>query len=233
VCTRTAWHSTYIIFSFANRKKGRKKREKKERKCSLTLSISLDSISLSISIQQPWLSLLEEEEEAALFTQSSSLASCFWLVSHSPRKLLTTAIPPNFPAAIILTIWFLLSIFFHVFRFSVLNLFFLTQDFEMLQVKVKNWAHGVEGETFAGITARFGAFLPKEEKNSYRLTAVFSNPLNGCSPSSSKVLTTLSLAYVSFILLLIELILSHYFQGNVLGVTRFCMMKLWGVCVLS
>ncbi|KAJ7008652.1 hypothetical protein NC653_007343 [Populus alba x Populus x berolinensis] len=84
-------------------------------------------------------------------------------------------------------------------------------------VKVKNWANGVEGETFAGITARFGAFLPKEEKNSYRLTAVFSNPLNGCSPSSSKVLTTLSLAYVYFILLLIELILSHYFQGNLSG----------------
>ncbi|KAF9688316.1 hypothetical protein SADUNF_Sadunf02G0184800 [Salix dunnii] len=54
-------------------------------------------------------------------------------------------------------------------------------------VKVKNWANGVEGETFAGITARFGAFLPKEEKNSNRLTAVLSNPLNGCSPSSSKL----------------------------------------------
>uniref|UniRef100_A0A6N2MY57 PA domain-containing protein n=1 Tax=Salix viminalis TaxID=40686 RepID=A0A6N2MY57_SALVM len=51
-------------------------------------------------------------------------------------------------------------------------------------VKVKNWANGVEGETFSGITARFGAFLPKEEKNSNILTAVLSNPLNGCSPSS-------------------------------------------------
>lgn len=59
----------------------------------------------------------------------------------------------------------------------------------MLQVKVKNWANGVEGETFSGITARFGAFLPKEEKNSNILTAVLSNPLNGCSPSSSKVVT--------------------------------------------
>ncbi|KAJ6334167.1 hypothetical protein OIU78_011136, partial [Salix suchowensis] len=54
-------------------------------------------------------------------------------------------------------------------------------------VKVKNWANGVEGETFSGITARFGAFLPKEEKNSNILTAVLSNPLNGCSPSSSKL----------------------------------------------
>ncbi|KAL9397610.1 hypothetical protein Peur_011863 [Populus x canadensis] len=61
-------------------------------------------------------------------------------------------------------------------------------------VKVKNWAHGVEGETFAGITARFGAFLPKEEKNSYRLTAVFSNPLNGCSPSSSKLSGSIAMA---------------------------------------
>ena len=219
--------STYIIFPFAKEKK----REERKKMLSYPFHLSWFNISLNFD-PQPWLFLLEEEEEAALFTQSSSFASCFWLVSHSPRKLLTTAIPPNFLAAIILTIWFLLSIFFHIFRISVLNLFFLTQDFEMLQVKVKNWANGVEGETFAGITARFGAFLPKEEKNSYRLTAVFSNPLNGCSPSSSKVLT-ISLAYVSFILPLIELILSHYFQGNVLGVTRFCMMKLWGVCVLS
>ncbi|KAJ6686932.1 SIGNAL PEPTIDE PEPTIDASE [Salix purpurea] len=54
-------------------------------------------------------------------------------------------------------------------------------------VKVKNWANSVEGETFSGITARFGAFLPKEEKNSNILTVVLSNPLNGCSPSSSKL----------------------------------------------
>uniref|UniRef100_A0A6N2M9J3 PA domain-containing protein n=1 Tax=Salix viminalis TaxID=40686 RepID=A0A6N2M9J3_SALVM len=39
-------------------------------------------------------------------------------------------------------------------------------------VKVKNWVNGAGGETLTGITARFGALLPKEEKNGVRLTAL-------------------------------------------------------------
>ncbi|XWS35271.1 hypothetical protein CRYUN_Cryun21dG0111800 [Craigia yunnanensis] len=53
-------------------------------------------------------------------------------------------------------------------------------------VKVKIWVDGIEGEDFAGLTASFGASLPKEP-NSPKLPAVFSNPLNGCSNSSSKL----------------------------------------------
>ncbi|CAK7348938.1 unnamed protein product [Dovyalis caffra] len=61
-------------------------------------------------------------------------------------------------------------------------------------VKVKNWVNGAGGETLTGITARFGAFLPKEAKNGVRLTAVFSNPLNSCSPSSSKLSGSVAIA---------------------------------------
>ncbi|KAJ6880314.1 hypothetical protein NC652_033600 [Populus alba x Populus x berolinensis] len=61
-------------------------------------------------------------------------------------------------------------------------------------VKVKNWVNGAGGETLTGITARFGALLPKEERNGVRLTAVFSNPLNSCSPSSSKLSGSVAMA---------------------------------------
>ncbi|KAG5231935.1 signal peptide peptidase [Salix suchowensis] len=61
-------------------------------------------------------------------------------------------------------------------------------------VKVKNWVNGAGGETLTGITARFGALLPKEEKNGVRLTAAFSNPLNSCSPSSSKLSGSVAIA---------------------------------------
>ncbi|KAF2322258.1 hypothetical protein GH714_009605 [Hevea brasiliensis] len=54
-------------------------------------------------------------------------------------------------------------------------------------VKVMNWVNGVEGETLGGITARFGAALPLEAEKGLRLPAIFSNPLNGCSSSSSKL----------------------------------------------
>ncbi|PPS13121.1 hypothetical protein GOBAR_AA07521 [Gossypium barbadense] len=54
-------------------------------------------------------------------------------------------------------------------------------------VKVKIWVDGVEGEDLSGITASFGASLPEEANKSSKLPAVFSNPLNGCSNSSSKL----------------------------------------------
>ncbi|XP_050205938.1 signal peptide peptidase-like 3 [Mercurialis annua] len=54
-------------------------------------------------------------------------------------------------------------------------------------VKVMNWVDGVEGDTFAGITARFGGVLPSAAKDGLRLPAVYSNPLTGCSTSSSKL----------------------------------------------
>ncbi|CAN0858113.1 Signal peptide peptidase-like 2 [Linum grandiflorum] len=53
-------------------------------------------------------------------------------------------------------------------------------------VKVQNWVNGVEGETYSGVTARFGALLPSEIDKSVKLPAVVSNPLTCCSNPSSK-----------------------------------------------
>ncbi|GFY81503.1 hypothetical protein Acr_01g0013120 [Actinidia rufa] len=54
-------------------------------------------------------------------------------------------------------------------------------------VKVKMWADGAEGDELGGLTAKFGGNLPTAAKNSQKLPAVFANPLNCCSSSSSKV----------------------------------------------
>ncbi|CAN1732087.1 Signal peptide peptidase-like 5 [Linum perenne] len=54
-------------------------------------------------------------------------------------------------------------------------------------VKVENWVNGVEGETYSGVTARFGAVLPSEIDKSVKLSAVISNPLTCCSNPSSKI----------------------------------------------
>ncbi|XVE81085.1 hypothetical protein DITRI_Ditri15bG0034900 [Diplodiscus trichospermus] len=54
-------------------------------------------------------------------------------------------------------------------------------------VKVKIWVDGIEDEDLSGLTASFGASLPEEASKSPKLPAVFSNPLNGCSTSSSKL----------------------------------------------
>ncbi|EOY04904.1 Signal peptide peptidase family protein, expressed isoform 1 [Theobroma cacao] len=61
-------------------------------------------------------------------------------------------------------------------------------------VKVKVWVDGVEGEDLAGLTASFGASLPEEASKSPKLPAVFSNPLNGCSKSSSELSGSVALS---------------------------------------
>ncbi|RVW20877.1 Signal peptide peptidase-like 2 [Vitis vinifera] len=58
-------------------------------------------------------------------------------------------------------------------------------------VKVKNWVDGKEHESLVGLTARFGASLPTESHDHLRLPAVFSNPMNCCSDSSSEELLIL------------------------------------------
>ncbi|XP_021898447.1 signal peptide peptidase-like 3 [Carica papaya] len=60
-------------------------------------------------------------------------------------------------------------------------------------VKVKNWVDGVEGESFSGLTARFGASLPTRAEQGVRLPAVFTNPLNCCSTSSIKISGSIAL----------------------------------------
>ncbi|CAL5413981.1 unnamed protein product [Camellia sinensis] len=54
-------------------------------------------------------------------------------------------------------------------------------------VKVKILVNGVEGDVLGGLTARFGGNLPTHAEDSIKLPAVFANPLNGCSSSSSKI----------------------------------------------
>ncbi|KAI8538173.1 hypothetical protein RHMOL_Rhmol09G0081500 [Rhododendron molle] len=54
-------------------------------------------------------------------------------------------------------------------------------------VKVKIWVDGAEGSVLGGLTARFGGSLPTEAKDGTRFPAVFTNPSNCCSNSSSKL----------------------------------------------
>ncbi|KAF5176392.1 Signal peptide peptidase-like [Thalictrum thalictroides] len=61
-------------------------------------------------------------------------------------------------------------------------------------VKVKNWANGVEGETIVGLSARFGSILPTELHKALKLPAVFTNPDNSCTKSSSELSNSLALA---------------------------------------
>ncbi|XP_018824430.1 signal peptide peptidase-like 3 isoform X1 [Juglans regia] len=54
-------------------------------------------------------------------------------------------------------------------------------------VKVKNWVGGAEGKTLVGMNAKFGALVPSHAEKAIRLPAVFANPSNCCSSSSSKL----------------------------------------------
>ncbi|KAG6385102.1 hypothetical protein SASPL_153928 [Salvia splendens] len=56
-------------------------------------------------------------------------------------------------------------------------------DFRL--VKVKRWVDGVEKEAIGGLTADFGSVLPAHAEEGHRFSAVFADPLNGCSLSSS------------------------------------------------
>ncbi|TQD89338.1 hypothetical protein C1H46_025104 [Malus baccata] len=63
-----------------------------------------------------------------------------------------------------------------------------------LMAKVKNWVNGRKGETIQGAGAKFGALLPSKEEKAVRLPVVISNPLNGCSVSSSKLFGAIALS---------------------------------------
>ncbi|XP_047319988.1 signal peptide peptidase-like 3 [Impatiens glandulifera] len=54
-------------------------------------------------------------------------------------------------------------------------------------VKVLMWANNVEQETIIGMSARFGSIVPPTTAEARRLPAVFSNPINGCASSLSKI----------------------------------------------
>lgn len=55
------------------------------------------------------------------------------------------------------------------------------------QVKVKHWVNGTEGTTVVGLSARFGAPLPRDMREAQKSFAVLANPLDCCSNLTSKV----------------------------------------------
>ncbi|XP_077250447.1 SIGNAL PEPTIDE PEPTIDASE-LIKE 3 isoform X2 [Tasmannia lanceolata] len=61
-------------------------------------------------------------------------------------------------------------------------------------VKVKNWLNDVEGESFVGLSARFGASLPSHADETLKMPAVLANPLSCCANSSSKLSNSIALS---------------------------------------
>ncbi|EPS67149.1 hypothetical protein M569_07625, partial [Genlisea aurea] len=61
-------------------------------------------------------------------------------------------------------------------------------------VKVKRWINGVENEGIEGLSADFGSTLPTQAKEAHRYSATFTNPLDSCVSSSSKLSGSIALA---------------------------------------
>ncbi|KAK4489124.1 hypothetical protein RD792_004918 [Penstemon davidsonii] len=66
-----------------------------------------------------------------------------------------------------------------------------TNDYRL--VIVKSWANGAEKDPLGGSSAAFGSILPAHLEQGHRFPATFSEPLNGCSPSSSKLSGSIAL----------------------------------------
>jgi len=52
---------------------------------------------------------------------------------------------------------------------------------------VKNWVNGTEGATVVGLSARFGARLPRDMQEAQKSFAILANPFACCSNLTSKV----------------------------------------------
>ncbi|XP_062182465.1 signal peptide peptidase-like 2 isoform X1 [Phragmites australis] len=61
-------------------------------------------------------------------------------------------------------------------------------------VKVKNWVNGTEGTTAVGLSARFGASLPRDIHEAQKTFAVLANPFDCCSNLTSKLANSVALA---------------------------------------
>ncbi|CAM0145610.1 unnamed protein product [Urochloa decumbens] len=61
-------------------------------------------------------------------------------------------------------------------------------------VKVKNWVNGTEGATVVGLSARFGAPLPRDMHEAQKSFAVLANPFDCCSNLTSKLTNSIALA---------------------------------------
>ncbi|THG07611.1 signal peptide peptidase-like 3 [Camellia sinensis] len=90
-------------------------------------------------------------------------------------------------------------------------------------VKVKILVNGVEGDVLGGLTARFGGNLPTHAEDSIKLPAVFANPLNGCSSSSSKVYLVFLIDLVSSIsYIVMDSMCNFMLTVNVSLLSLFC-----------
>ncbi|TYK01648.1 signal peptide peptidase-like 5 isoform X2 [Cucumis melo var. makuwa] len=65
---------------------------------------------------------------------------------------------------------------------------------EHSKVKVKSWVNDAEDEIFVGLSARFGTLVPSQAEDDLKLPAVYMNPTNGCSSSSSKLSGSIALS---------------------------------------
>lgn len=52
---------------------------------------------------------------------------------------------------------------------------------------MKNWVNGTEGTTVVGLSAKFGAPLPRDIREAKKSFAVLANPIDCCSNLTSKV----------------------------------------------
>lgn len=74
---------------------------------------------------------------------------------------------------------------------------------------MKNWADGKEGDMLNAMSATFGSFLPGKADQAVKSPAVFSNPPDCCSPSTSKVSHIISFAALSFSHFILFISYSH------------------------
>ncbi|KAF3682995.1 putative pirin-like protein-like [Capsicum annuum] len=58
---------------------------------------------------------------------------------------------------------------------------------------VRFWVNGAEEESLVGTTAAFGSVLPTKTSRASRMPAVYTQPLNGCSSSSTKLSGSIAL----------------------------------------
>lgn len=82
------------------------------------------------------------------------------------------------------------------YSFSLLIDYFTVCCVLTFQVMVRYWVNGHEGKTLEGVNARFGSSLPIDVKRAPKWPAVFLDPLNGCSASSSKVFSLFFLVHL-------------------------------------
>ena len=83
--------------------------------------------------------------------------------------------------------------------FSSVESFILTRGYSfanavailmnLIQVIIRIWVNGTEGENIQGLGALFGVTLPVHEKEGIRLPAIVPQPVDCCSNLSSEVFT--------------------------------------------